>query len=115
MWPDPGTIGEHGDDLLALPRIIVCGAGSLKWPMWSYYEICEIRSWRRSASQAWQEGRAPLAPEDPAGKGFRVVGDLADADRIMNNAIFIGTCPGLRTEHLDYMVATIQAAFGVAS
>ena len=39
---------------------------------------------------------------------FRVVGDLAGADRIMNEAVFIGTYPGLTPAMLDYMVDTIR-------
>jgi CDP-6-deoxy-D-xylo-4-hexulose-3-dehydrase len=38
---------------------------------------------------------------------FRVVGDLAGADRIMNEAVFMGTYPGLTPAMLDYMVETI--------
>jgi len=38
---------------------------------------------------------------------FRVVGDLAGADRIMNEAVFIGTYPGLTPAMLDYMAETI--------
>lgn len=48
--------------------------------------------------------------EETAGAGLRVVGDLKGADRIMNEAIFIGTYPGLRPEHLDYMIATVRSA-----
>lgn len=39
---------------------------------------------------------------------FRVVGDLAGADRIMNEAVFVGTYPGLTREMLDYVIETIQ-------
>jgi CDP-6-deoxy-D-xylo-4-hexulose-3-dehydrase len=39
---------------------------------------------------------------------FRVVGDLAGADRIMNESVFIGTYPGLTPAMLDYMVETIR-------
>ena len=39
----------------------------------------------------------------------RVVGDLAGADRIMNEALFIGTYPGLTRPMLDYMVDTMRA------
>jgi CDP-4-dehydro-6-deoxyglucose reductase, E1 len=38
---------------------------------------------------------------------FRVIGDLAGADRIMNEAVFIGTYPGLTPAMLDYMAETI--------
>ena len=37
----------------------------------------------------------------------RVVGDLAGADRIMNESIFIGTYPGLTPAMLDYMIENI--------
>jgi CDP-4-dehydro-6-deoxyglucose reductase, E1 len=40
-------------------------------------------------------------------EAFRVVGDLAGADRIMNEAVFIGTYPGLTPAMLDYMAETI--------
>jgi len=39
---------------------------------------------------------------------FRVIGDLAGADRIMNEAVFIGTYPGLMPAMLDYIVDTIR-------
>ncbi len=40
---------------------------------------------------------------------FRVIGDLIGADRIMNEAVFIGTYPGLTPAMLDYMTETILA------
>ena len=40
-------------------------------------------------------------------RAFRVVGDLAGADCIMNEAVFIGTYPGLTPAMLEYMVETI--------
>ena len=46
-----------------------------------------------------------LRKDNPS--AFRVVGDLAGADRIMNEAVFIGTYPGLTRPMLDYMVETI--------
>ena len=39
---------------------------------------------------------------------FRVIGDLAGADRIMNESIFIGTYPGLTPAMLEYMIETIR-------
>ena len=47
---------------------------------------------------------------DTFGAGFRVVGDLQGADRIMTEALFVGTYPGLRQDHLDHMASTIAAA-----
>ncbi len=46
-----------------------------------------------------------LKKQQPA--AFRVVGDLAGADRIMNEAVFIGAYPGLTPAMLDYMAETI--------
>lgn len=41
-------------------------------------------------------------------EAFRVIGDLAGADTIMNRTIFIGTYPGLTREQLDYEVEVIR-------
>jgi CDP-6-deoxy-D-xylo-4-hexulose-3-dehydrase len=38
---------------------------------------------------------------------FRVIGDLAGADRIMNESVFVGVYPGLTESMLDYLVDTI--------
>ena len=46
-----------------------------------------------------------LRKDNPA--AFRVIGDLAGADRIMNEAVFIGAYPGLTPAMLEYMVETI--------
>src|SRR6266566_4613267 len=40
---------------------------------------------------------------------FRVVGELSGADRIMKEALFVGTYPGLTREMLDYIVETVHA------
>jgi CDP-6-deoxy-D-xylo-4-hexulose-3-dehydrase len=37
-----------------------------------------------------------------------VIGDLNGADQIMNEALFIGTYPGLTRPMLDYIIETIQ-------
>ena len=41
-------------------------------------------------------------------QAFRTVSDLAGADQIMNEAVFIGVYPGLTQTMLEYMVETIQ-------
>jgi CDP-6-deoxy-D-xylo-4-hexulose-3-dehydrase len=46
-----------------------------------------------------------LRKDNPA--AFRVVGDLAGAEQIMNEAIFVGVYPGLTQAMLDYMAETI--------
>lgn len=46
-----------------------------------------------------------LRRDNPA--AFRVVGDLAGADRVMNESIFVGVYPGLTPAMLDYVAETI--------
>ncbi len=53
-----------------------------------------------------QPALVQLKQDSPS--AFRVIGDLAGADRIMNEALFVGTYPGLSRPMLDYMVATIR-------
>jgi CDP-4-dehydro-6-deoxyglucose reductase, E1 len=38
---------------------------------------------------------------------FRTIGPLPGADRIMNDAFFLGVYPGLSDAHIDYMVDTV--------
>jgi CDP-4-dehydro-6-deoxyglucose reductase, E1 len=46
-----------------------------------------------------------LRRENP--QAIRIVGDLKGADRIMNEAIFVGVYPGLTKKMMDYMIDTI--------
>jgi len=41
-------------------------------------------------------------------KAFRVVSDLAGADELMNNAIFIGVYPGLTEPMISYMIESVR-------
>ncbi len=50
--------------------------------------------------------------KDSQGQAFRVIGDLAGADRIMNDSLFVGTYPGLTREHLDHIIAVVRTSFG---
>lgn len=43
------------------------------------------------------------------GREFRVVGDLANADRVMRNTFWVGIYPGLMQAHLDYTAESIRA------
>jgi CDP-6-deoxy-D-xylo-4-hexulose-3-dehydrase len=45
-------------------------------------------------------------------EAVRIVGDLAGADQIMNQAIFLGTYPGLTKEMLDYEIEVIRRFVG---
>lgn len=46
-----------------------------------------------------------------SGEGYRVVGELINTDRIMDNTFWIGVYPGMTDERLDYMAKTIGEAF----
>jgi CDP-6-deoxy-D-xylo-4-hexulose-3-dehydrase len=48
-----------------------------------------------------------LRKDNPS--SMRVIGDMSGADRIMNDALFVGTYPGLSTSMLEYMVSEITA------
>ena len=47
------------------------------------------------------------------GRAFRVVGDLANADRIMNDTFWIGVYPGLDETMLEYVASQVEQFFGV--
>lgn len=45
------------------------------------------------------------------GKGYRVVGELRNTERIMNDTFWIGVYPGMNDEMIDFMVDTIKNYF----
>jgi len=49
-----------------------------------------------------------------AGSGYRVAGDLAVTDTIMNSSFWVGVYPGLTEEMLAYMAGKIVEAVGAA-
>ncbi|MDF1621710.1 lipopolysaccharide biosynthesis protein RfbH [Pseudothioclava nitratireducens] len=48
-----------------------------------------------------------------AGREYRVSGDLTNTDIVMNRTLWLGTYPGLGTEHLDYIAEKLEEFFGV--
>lgn len=48
-----------------------------------------------------------------SGKGYRVIGDLANTDRIMNQSFWVGVYPGMADEMIDYMAKTIIEAINI--
>ncbi len=45
-----------------------------------------------------------------SGRGYRVVGDLRQTDRIMENSFWVGVYPGMTDEMIDYMAEIIKEA-----
>lgn len=45
-----------------------------------------------------------------SGEGYRIVGELTNTDRIMNDTFWIGVYPGMTDEMIDYMAKTIIEA-----
>ena len=43
-------------------------------------------------------------------RGYRVVGDLKNTDRIMQDTFWVGVYPGMSDEMIDYMAKTIREA-----
>ena len=44
------------------------------------------------------------------GEGYRIVGELANTDRIMNDTFWVGVYPGMTDEMIDYMAKCITEA-----
>ena len=44
------------------------------------------------------------------GRGYLIVGDLKETDRIMNDTFWVGVYPGMTDEMIDYMAKTIKEA-----
>jgi CDP-6-deoxy-D-xylo-4-hexulose-3-dehydrase len=47
------------------------------------------------------------------GRNYRVVGELTNSDRIMNQTFWVGIYPGLTEEMLDYTAEIIGQFCGV--
>lgn len=45
-----------------------------------------------------------------SGEGYRVVGDLANTDRVMNDSFWIGVYPGMTDQMIDHMAKTVLEA-----
>lgn len=48
-----------------------------------------------------------------SGRNYRVSGDLANTDVVMNDTLWLGVYPGLSDEMLEHMVTTVETFFGL--
>lgn len=44
------------------------------------------------------------------GEGYRIVGELTNTDRIMNDSFWVGVYPGMNDDMIDYMIKIIKEA-----
>jgi CDP-6-deoxy-D-xylo-4-hexulose-3-dehydrase len=47
------------------------------------------------------------------GRQYRVIGELANSDKIMRDTFWVGVHPGLTEEMLEFVAAKIEVYFGV--
>ena len=47
-----------------------------------------------------------------SGEGYRVVGELTNTNRIMENSFWVGVYPGMTDEMIDYMAKVIKESLG---
>ncbi len=52
--------------------------------------------------------RHPLFDEMVENVDYRVIGDLANTDKIMNDSFWIGLYPGMGDDAIDYMIKKIR-------
>ena len=88
--------------------LITCKEGTSKNTVVQY---CEDHGVQTRMLFAGNIVKQPVFDEmRKSGKGYRVVGDLAVTDSIMNNTFWIGVYPGMTDEMIDYMAKTIIEA-----
>ena len=51
--------------------------------------------------------RHPLFADLQVGKDYRVVGELKNTDKIMNDSFWIGVYPGMSAEKIKYIIDVI--------
>ena len=108
-------------------RLILPQAAPNSRPSWFGFLITCREGIRRSSIVPYLEGhgvqtrmlfagnliRHPCFDELRAtGNGYRVVGDLSQTDRIMNDSFWVGVYPGMSEEKIAYMAKTITDAVG---
>lgn len=113
---------EHITDKLILPE--ACEASTPSW--FGFLITCKEGTERNRVVQYMEEHgiqtrmlfagnltKHPCFDEmRAAGTGYRVVGELTNTDRIMEDTFWIGVYPGMTDEMIDYMAETLIQAIG---
>lgn len=88
--------------------LITCKEGVDSFKVVDYVESHGVQTRRLFAGNLTKH---PCFDEMRAtGEGYRIVGDLTNTDRIMNDTFWIGVYPGMTDEMIDYMAKTIREA-----
>ncbi len=86
--------------------LITCKEGTIRNSLVSYMEQHNIQTRMLFAGNLL---RHPCFDQMRAsGKGYRVIGDLANTDRIMKDSFWVGVYPGMTDEMIDYMAQIIR-------
>lgn len=86
--------------------LITCKEGTKRNSLVSYIEQHNIQTRMLFAGNLI---RHPCFDQMRAsGKGYRVIGDLANTDRIMKDSFWVGVYPGMTDEMIDYMAQIIR-------
>ena len=114
---------EHITDKLILPE--ACEASNPSW--FGFMITCKEGTERNRVVQYMEEHgiqtrmlfagnltKHPCFDEmRAAGTGYRVVGELNNTNRIMEDTFWIGVYPGMTDEMIDYMAKTLLQAIGI--
>ena len=88
--------------------LITCKEGVDSFKVVDYVESHGVQTRRLFAGNLTKH---PCFDEMRAsGEGYRIVGELKNTDRIMNDTFWIGVYPGMTDEMIDYMAKTIKEA-----
>ena len=88
--------------------LITCKEGVERYNVVQYVESQEVQTRMLFAGNLVKH---PCFNEmRKTGEGYRMIGDLAVTDRIMNDTFWVGVYPGMTDEMIDYMAKTIKDA-----
>lgn len=102
----PQTTPNANPSWFGFPLILKDGAGSNREELISYLNENQIGTRLLFAGNLIKQ---PYM----FGRDYRIAGNLDNTEIVMRNTFWIGTYPGLSTEHLDYVVSKIEEYFGV--